>query len=384
MTDPGRIYFDHNATTPLRPEALRALSGACASGWGNASSLHAEGRAARALLERARDEVAELVGAAPREVVFTSGGSEAIAAAIRGVLDRVPASRRRVVVSSVEHSAILEAARVASRNGFVIDVVACGTDGRVTADSFVRALADDVALVCLQWANNETGVIQPVEEVGRACRRAGVPFLVDAVQAAGRLPIDMRACFADMLALSGHKLGGPQGTGALLVRTGIVLAPLIAGGAQERRRRAGTEAVASIAGFGAAAAAARSSRAAEAERLLKLRARLETRLREMFSSIRIHGESAPRLPNTVSFSLPGVAGELLAVALDLAGVAVSTGSACASGAVEPSHVLVAMGLGEEQARTALRVSLGWNSSAPEVDRLLEILPGVVGRLRSPA
>jgi cysteine desulfurase len=384
VSDRARVYLDHNATSPPRPEALRSMLEAHEHGCGNPSSLHAEGRAARALLERARDEVAELVAASPREVVFTSGGTEAISAAVRGVVDRAPAGRRRLVVSAVEHSAVLAAAHGAGRAGFEVELVACGSDGRVSAEAFNARLGDDVVLGALQWANNETGVVQPVEEVGRACRRAGVPFLVDAVQAAGRIPTELRRSGADLMALSGHKLGGPQGTGALLVREGIVLAPLIAGGAQERRRRAGTEAVAALAGFGAAAHAARVARASEAERLLKLRARLETRLRELFASVRIHGESAPRLPNTVSFSIPDVPGETLAVALDLAGFAVATGSACASGAVEPSHVLVAMGLDEHEARTGLRVSLGWSTSTADVDRFVDVLPAVVERVRGAA
>jgi cysteine desulfurase len=222
--------------------------------------------------------------------------------------------------------------------------------------------------------------VQPVEEVGRACREAGVPFLVDAVQAVGKIQIDPRKAFADLMAISGHKLGGPQGTGALVVRQGISLAPLI-GGVQEQKRRGGTEAVAAIAGLGAAAAAAQATLKEENRRLLRLRAKIETRLRELYPEVRFHGQASPRMPNTVNFALPGISGETLAIALDLDGIAISTGSACSSGAVEPSHVILGMGLDEAEARGALRVSLGWSTTSKEVDRFLERFPGVVRQVR---
>lgn len=348
--------------------------------YANASSLHAEGRAARALVEQAREAVADLVGAAASEVVFTSGGSEAIAAAIRGVCDRAPAGLRRVVVAEIEHSAVLEAVRLAERRGFEAVRVACDRDGRVDADAFLRAL-DGAALAALQWANNETGVLQPVDEIGRACREAGVAFFIDAVQAAGKIAVEFHRCHADLMAVSGHKIGGPAGSGALVVREGIVLAPLVTGGAQEKRRRGGTQSAAALAGFGAAARVAQARLAKESERLLRLRAKLETRLRRAFPDVRFHGQPAARLPNTVNFALPGIGGETLAIALDLAGVAVSTGSACASGAVEPSHVIRAMGYNESEARCAVRVSLGWSTTAEEIDRFLELLPGVVDQVR---
>lgn len=382
MTRPDtRVYLDHNATSPVRPEAREAMRDALERLGGNPSSLHAEGRAARAALDVARDEVAELCNVTPDEVVFTSGGSEAIAAAVRGVCDRAPDDRRRIVVSAMEHSAVLEAVHLASRRGFVVVNVPAGAEGRVKTERFEMHLDDGVALAALQWANNETGVLQPCEEIGRACRRRGIPFLVDAVQAAGKVPVDPKPVRADLVAVSGHKLGGPQGSGALLVRNGIALAPLIGGGAQEKRRRGGTEAVAAIAGFGAAARVARVGLKDEGRRLLHLRAKIETRLRDAFPDVRFHGQGSPRLPNTVSFALPGVSGEMLVIAADLAGIALSTGSACASGAVEPSHVLSAMGWGEADARAAVRLSLGWSSSTADVDRFLERFPAVVARVR---
>ncbi len=381
MSDLPRVYLDHNATSPLRPEAAEAMRRAMASAVGNPASLHAEGRAARAVVEQAREDVAALVGVSQKEIVFTSGGSEAIAAAVHGVCDRAPTALRRIVVSSVEHSSVLEAARLAGRQGFQLIKVACDAEGRIAAERFTEQLLPGTALACLQWANNETGVLQPVEDVGRACRRAGIPLLVDAVQAAGKVPLEPWRALADLVALSAHKFGGPPGVGALAVREGIVLAPLIGGGAQEKRRRAGTPALHALAGFGSAARCARERLRPEAERLLRLRAKIETRLRQLFPGIRFHGQAAPRLANTVSFALPNVSGEVLAIALDLAGVAVSTGSACASGAVEPSHVIQAMGFDEGEARGAVRISMGWSTSASEVERCLATLPEIVERIR---
>ena len=378
----SRVYFDHNASSPMRPEASKAMRDAIKAAAGNPASLHAEGRAARARIEDARAQVAQLAGTKPSSVVFTSGGSEAIEAAIRGVCDRAPAYVRRIVVSEIEHSAVLQAARAMARLGFTVEEVPCGSDGRVDPERFCAALKRHTALAALQWANNETGVLQPVEEVGRACRNAGVPFLIDAVQVAGKVAIDPRTTRADFFAYSAHKIGGPQGAGALVVREGIVLAPLIHGGAQETRRRGGTPDVPAIAGFGAAAAVAAADHKDEAARMLRLRARLETRLRDLFPDIRFHAQAAPRLPNTVNMAIPGVPGDLLAIALDVAGVAVSTGSACASGAVEPSHVLLAMGHDEAAARGAVRLSLGWNSTAAAVDRFLGVVPDVVERVRA--
>lgn len=376
-----RVYLDHNATGTLRPESRRAIEASLGVATGNPASLHAEGRAARAALETARGQVADLVGVPARDIVFTSGGSEALEAAIRGVCDRAPASMRRIVVSAVEHSAVLDAVSAMAGDGFHVEEVPCDREGRVDAASFLEHVKRHTALATLQWANNETGVLQPVEDVGRECRARHVPFLVDAVQAAGKVPIHAARSFADFVALSGHKLGGPQGVGALAVRDGIVLAPLIHGGKQERRRRGGTPSVAAIAGFGAAAEAASTHQRDESGRVLRMRARIETRLRELFPEVRFHGQAASRLPNTVNFAIPGVPGDLLAIALDMAGFAVSTGSACASGAVEPSHVLLAMGYDEAEAAGAVRVSLGWDSRPEDAERFLDALPGVVERVR---
>jgi cysteine desulfurase len=374
-----RHYLDHNATSPLRDAAKQALVAALDAPMGNASSAHGEGRRARALLDAARVRVADLCGVPPRDVVFTSGGSEAIAAAIHGVAGRAPALRRRVVVSAIEHSAVLESARSLSSSGFDVLEVPCASNGRVDPGAFAASLDQSTALCCLQAANNETGVLQPVAAIGVACRAASIPFFVDAVQAAGKLPVDRERWGADLLAVSAHKLGGPQGAGALIVREGLPMIPLVHGGAQERRRRGGTEAVVAISAFGAAAAAARRDLDGEAERLGALRERLESSLRAMAPGVVIHGEGVPRLPNTVNAAFPGVSGETLAIALDLAGFAVSTGSACASGAVTPSHVIRAMGFGDDEARGAVRFSMGWDTTGETIDRLLAALPELLAR-----
>lgn len=378
----GRVYLDHNATSPVRPEAAAAARSALEMNAGNPSSLHAEGRAARRIVEAARAHVAALAGAPPKDVVFTSGGSEAISAAVHGVCSRSDASQRRIVVSAIEHSAVLEAARAQALRGFHVIVVPCTREGAIEAQPFIDRIEGGTALAALQLANNETGVLQPVEEIAQACAEIGVPLLVDAVQAAGKIPIDRASLGSCLLAVSSHKLGGPQGAGALIVRETIAMSPLIRGGAQERRRRGGTEAVASIAGFGAAAAAARASLDEEGPRLAALRDRFERALLERFPNVRIHGASATRVPNTSSFALHGVPGETLAIALDVAGFAVSTGSACASGAVEPSHVIRAMGHDDRQARGAVRVSLGWSTTPEQIERFAEALFEVVEQVRA--
>ena len=377
-----RAYLDHNATSPLRPEASSALRAVLEQRIGNASSMHAEGRAARRAIEGARAQVAALLAVPAAEVTFTASGTEAIATAVLGVCARLPADKRRVVVSAVEHSAVLAAVHQAAAAWDIsVEEVAPGPDGRIAPSDMVRRIGLDTGLVALQWANNETGVIQPVREVGQAAAASGAAFFVDAVQAAGKIALDARAAGAHLLAVSAHKLGGPQGVGALCVREGVVLQPLVPGGGQEGKRRGGTEAVAAIAAFGAAAEAARARMAAEAGRLMRLRARIEMRLRALFPDLRIHGEGAPRLTNTVNLGFPGISGESLAIALDLAGFAVSTGSACASGAVLPSHVIRAMGGSDDEARGAVRVSLGWSTTEEEVERFLDAVPAVVARVR---
>ena len=365
-------YLDHNASQPLRPAARAALLAAL-EGEGNAASVHAFGRAQRRHLEQARAAVAALAGLPPAAVVFTSGATEANNLALKGL----PAAS--LLLGGGEHPSALAAAPAAGR-------LPLTADGLIEPGVLAAALTALPAptLVAIQAANNETGVLQPLALLAPQVRAAGGWLHVDAVQAAGRLPRALWADGADSLALSAHKLGGPQGAGALLLARDAPLTAQLAGGGQERRRRAGTEPVALLAGFGAAAAEAADRQAAEAARLLALRERLEAGLRRISAATVIFGAGAPRLPNTTAFAVPGVAAETALAALDLAGVALSSGSACSSGKVEPSHVLAAMGVAPGLARCALRASLGWSSTAAEVDRFLAVWESHLARLEPSA
>jgi cysteine desulfurase len=356
------VYLDYNATAPVRPEAAEAVADAL-DHVGNASSVHRYGRDARRRVERAREAVATLVGAPPPAVVFAAGGTEANNMALRGALAAAPGSR--LLVSAGEHDCVLRQPGA--------EPVPLTGDGLVDTEALEAALAAQPhrpALVSVMLANNETGAIQPVRQVVEIARRHGARVHCDAVQAPGKIPVDAAELGVDLMTLSAHKLGGPQGAGALLVLDDGPLAPIASGGGQERGRRPGTENVAAIAGFGAAAACA----AGDLERMAEIAAwrdRLEARARELAPSVQVHGAGAPRLPNTSCLGLPGVRAETQVMALDLAGVAVSSGSACSSGKVHPSHVLQAMGLDRDAAGQAIRVSLGWASEAGDVDRFLE-------------
>jgi len=352
-------YLDYNASAPLRPQAAAAVTRAL-NLTGNASSVHAFGRRARACLEDAREAVAALVKAPPSAVVFTGGGTEANNLALTGMAG----DGRRVLVSAGEHPSVLDAVDGAAR-------IPLGHDGVVDLARLERMLAGDErpALVSVMLANNETGVIQPLEAVVALARRHGALVHCDAVQAAGKIAVDMTELGVDAVSLSAHKLGGPQGVGALVADESLALAPLLRGGGQERRRRAGTENLPGIAGFGTAAELAAAD-VDGASRLAALRDGLERRLRELAPEVRAIGAAAPRLPNTSCIALPGLAAETLVMGLDLAGVAVSAGSACSSGKVAPSHVLQAMGLDEAVAAAAIRVSFGWASAPADVDLFL--------------
>lgn len=339
-------YLDHNATSPMRPAALDAVVEALRMG-GNPSSVHRPGRAARARLDLARRQVAGLVGALPAEVVFTSGGTEANNMALRGC------GRRRVLVSAIEHESVLKAVPDAER-------IAVDGNGVVDLAGLERSLAGEPALVSVMLANNETGVIQPVAQVVRLARAAGALVHCDAVQAAGKVPVDLHGLGVDYLSLSAHKLGGPAGVGALMVRAGAPFAADRLGGGQESYRRAGTENVAGIAGFGAAAEASRDG----------LDAALRDRLEASLPMARVHGAGAARLPNTSCLSMPGVKAETQVMALDLAGIAVSAGSACSSGKVTRSAVLSAMGVEPGLAEAAIRISCGWNTVFGDIERLI--------------
>jgi len=373
------IYLDHNAITPVRPEAREAVLVAL-DRFGNPSSVHRAGRDARDLLDLARDRVAEGIGARPQDVVFTSGATEAAALAIRGVLGAAPAGRRRLVVTAVEHPCVLGLARRLEAEGTPLTVVPVDRRGEVDPDAFRSALGPDVALAAAMRANNETGVIFPVSALAAAAREAGVPFLCDAVQAVGKIEVDVRTLGADLVLATGQKLGGPRGAGLLWITPGLRLAPLF-GGEQERGRRAGTENLPGIAGLGAALHAAVATREEEARRIGALRDRLESGLLAAVPRARVNGAGAPRLPGTSSIVFEGCDAETLLMALDLEGICASAGSACHSGSTRPSGVLVAMGLSSAEARATVRFSLGWTTTAEEIDAALRIVPPLVERVR---
>lgn len=361
-----RVYLDHNATTPLDPRVLAAMQPALAAGFGNPSSLHWFGQQARAAVDEAREEAAALIGASPGELVFTGSGSEADNMALRGLSAMSRDPRRKVVVSAVEHHAVLNSAKALAEEGVPVEYARVGSDGVVDLDDLRAKLDERTALVAVMLANNETGVIQPVAEIAALARRQGALFHCDAVQGAGKILLDVGRLDVDTLAISAHKFYGPKGVGALYVRRGTRMKALVRGGSQEKNRRAGTENVAGIVGLGCAGSLARAELATDSVRITELRDRLESRLLAIPGARR--NGSGPRVPNTSSVSFDRIDAESLLLALDLKGIAVSTGAACAAGAVEPSHVLRAMGLPMDQVQGSLRFSLGRGTRAAEVDR----------------
>jgi cysteine desulfurase len=366
------IYLDHNASTPIRPEVAEAVRDALLDLPGNPSSAHRDGQAARAAIERARAQVAALLGAEPDEIVFTSGGTEGDHAALIGAALAQQARGRRVAYSVVEHHAIHGAAELLERLGFEAAHLPVEPAGTV-APAAIDALPDDTTTVAVMLANNETGVLQPVAAIAERAHARGMRVVCDAVQAAGKVPIDVARLDVDYLVISGHKLGGPKGAGALVVRRGAPFEPLFRGSAHEHGRRGGTENLGGIVGLGLAAELAARELATEGPRLLAGRRRLEEALRVAFPDAVIHGESAPRLPNTVNVSIPGARSDHLLLALDARGVAVSAGAACSSGAVEPSHVLTAMGVPWMLGTCALRLSIGHTTTDEELGRAIDAL-----------
>jgi cysteine desulfurase len=373
------IYLDHNAITPVRPEAREALLLAL-DRFGNPSSVHRAGRDARDVLDLARDRAARALGARPQDVVFTSGATEAAALAIRGVLGATAPGRRRLVVTAVEHPCVLGLARRLEAEGTPLTVVPVDGRGEVDPAAFRAALGPDVALAAAMRANNETGVLLPVPALAAAARDAGAPFLCDAVQAVGKIEVDIRTLGADLVLATGQKLGGPRGAGLLWITPGLRLAPLL-GGEQERGRRAGTENLPGIAGLGAALERAVAAHAEEEPRIAALRDRLEQGLLAAVQRSRVNGAGAPRLPGTSSIVFEGCDAETLLIAMDLEGLCASAGSACHSGSTKPSGVLLAMGLTDAEARATIRFSLGWTTTAAEIDAALRIVPPLVERVR---
>lgn len=376
-----RIYLDHNATTPLDPRVRAAMSEAFSVG-GNPSSIHAEGREARDLIERGRGQVAALLAGAPDEIVFTSGGTEADCLGVVGLarLGRARGRPRRLLVSPVEHPAVLGAARALEREGFEIAWLPVDVQGRVEADAVARECARGAAALALALANHELGTVQDVAAAAALARAHGVLTHCDAVQAAGKMPLSVAGLGVDALAISAHKLYGPKGVGALWVRRGLDLAPLFPAGHQERERRPGTENVIGVAGMGAAARIAREEQPAWAEHVRALAEQLEAGLLAL-DQVRIHGRGAERVGNTVNAGFDGALGESVVAALDLEGIAASTGAACTSGSVEPSPVLLGLGLPPARALEAVRFSLGRQNTAEEARVLLEVLPAIVARAR---
>ncbi len=378
-----RIYLDYNATTPLLPEAADAMASALKEVFGNASSVHYFGQQAKAALDEARTAVARLIGAEPGDVVFTSGGTEADNLAIRGAAEaRFPTGRRHLVASAIEHEAVLNTLKALARHGWTMTLLPVDVSGVVSVDALREALTDQTALVSVMHANNEVGTLQPVEALARIAHERGALFHTDAVQSVGKLPIRVKELGADLVSMSAHKLGGPKGVGALWIRRGTGLQPVQTGGRQERGRRAGTENVPSAIGFGVAAESAGRSLASAAVRIAALRDRLELGVTGAVPGSSVNGDRQRRVPNTSNVSFDRVEAESLLIALDLEGIAVSTGSACSSGTLEPSHVLRAMGLAPGRVQSALRFSLGGATTDAEIDRVIDILPRVVARLRA--
>jgi len=378
-----RVYFDYNATTPLAPEAMQAVIRATRELFGNASSVHHFGQEAKAAMDESRSAVAALINGDPSEIVFTSGGTEADNFAIRGAAEAIePTGRRHLVASAIEHEAVLNTLKALARRGWRTTLVPVDQSGIVSPDRLREAVTDETGLVSVMHANNEIGTIQPIAELAAIAHEHGAVMHTDAVQSVGKIPVDVRALGVDLLALSAHKFNGPKGAGVLWVKRGTRMQPLLTGGKHERNRRAGTENVAAIAGLGVAAQLALSKMSAEAARVAGLRDRLEEGiLREVPGSV-VNGARAARVPNTTNISFDRVEAESLLIALDLEGVAVSTGSACSSGTLEPSHVLRAMGFPAHRTQNSLRFSLGMFSTDAEVDRVIAILPSIVEKLRS--
>ncbi len=377
-----RVYLDNNATTPLASEVLEAMKPYWLDDYGNASSIHWYGQRARAAVEEARDQVARLIGAQPNEVVFTGGGTESDNAAIFGVVEAAKSPPKHVLTTTIEHHAVLSTAMALERRGVSVTYVPVGSSGVVDPADVARAVRPDTVLISVMHANNELGTIQPIEEIGRIAGKHDVYFHTDAVQTVGKIPVDVERLGVDLLSLSAHKLYGPKGVGALYIRRGTPLHPLLYGGHHERDRRAGTENVAGIVGLGKAAELARQHMQDDATSVAVLRDRLEEGVLDSVPLASINGDVHRRVPGTTNISFDRIEGEGFVIALDLRGVACSTGAACSSGSIEPSHVLAAIGKTREQARSSLRFSLGRYNVPGDVDYTLAVLPEVAERLRA--
>jgi cysteine desulfurase len=376
-------YFDHNATTPLAPEALAALTRALGDDFGNPSSVHQYGQRAKGLLDEARSAIAALIDGDSSEIVFTGSGTEADNLAIRGAADALePAGRKHLITSAFEHEAVLNTVQALAKRGWRVTFHPVGASGIVEPEALEAAITDDTAVVSVMHANNEIGTVQPIRALASTAHAHGALFHTDAVQSAGKIPVSVRDLGVDLLSLSAHKINGPKGAGALWIKRGVRLVPTMTGGKHERNRRAGTENVPGIAGFGAAAAVSREKLAADGLRLAALRDRLEQGVLTRIEGTQVNGATTSRVPNTTNISFDHVEAEALLIALDLEGFAVSTGSACSSGTLEPSHVLRAMGLSSHRAQNSIRFSLGQGNDESQIDALIATLPRIVEKLRA--
>lgn len=377
-----KVYLDHSATTPVRAEVLARMVPFFAESFGNASSIHSWGRTARKAIDEARAEVALLIGASdPSEIVFTSGGTEADNYALRGVAHALKQKGNHIITSSIEHHAVLHTCEALEKEGFRITYVPCDEYGMIHPEVVEEAITPDTILISIMHGQNEVGTVEPVAEIGRLAQAHGVLFHTDAVQSAGKVPIDVNQMNIDLLTLSSHKLYGPKGVGALYIRKGVKLSPIITGGAHENNRRAGTENVPGIVGFGEACRLARLEMPEESQRLAKLRDKLIKGILEKIPDTILNGHPTERLPHNVNVSVKYVEGEAMLLNLDLMGIAASSGSACTSGSLEPSHVLLAMGIPHEVAHGSLRMTLGRSNTEEDIDYVLTVLPPIVEKLR---
>ena len=377
-----RIYLDHAATTPTRPEVAEAMLPYFTEAFGNPSSVYSYGQEARQAVEEARSRVAQLIGAKSEEIIFTSGGTEANNFALKGVAYANESKGNHIITSSIEHHAVLEPCKLLEKRGFKVTYLPVDKYGLVDPDDVRKAVTPKTILISVMHANNEVGTVEPIEEIGSIAREAGIYFHSDAVQTAGHIPLNVDELNVDLLSVSAHKFYGPKGVGALYVRKGTKLIPLVHGGEQEKRRRAGTENVPGIVGLGKAAELAGKEMSKEAEQLVRLRDKLIRGLKEKIEHIHLNGHPRKRLPNNVNISIDFVEGESVLLNLDLEGICASTGSACSSQSLEPSHVLLALGIPPERAHSSLRFSLGRENTDADIERVLDVLPAIVARLRA--
>ena len=376
------IYMDHNATTPVHPEVVEAMLPYYTEDYGNASSVHAFGRKARGAMEEAREKVSKLIGAQPREVIFTSGGTESDNAAIAGIAFENSRKGKHIITSLVEHHAVMNTCKHLETHGFRVSYLGVDRYGMIDPDDVRKAIADDTALITIMYANNEIGAVEPLQEIGKIAKEKGILLHTDAVQAVGKIPVNVDELGVDLMSMSAHKLYGPKGIGVLYMRRGTRMEPLIRGGHHERNRRAGTSNVPSMVGFGKAAEIAISDMEEEGKRLWKLTEKLKAGLQAELEYVYANSHPTERLPNTMNLSFDFLEGESIVLNLDMKGVAVSTGSACTSGSLEPSHVLMALGLPPATAQGAIRFSLGRANTEADVDYVVAELPPIIKRLRA--